>query len=453
MALEVVILAAGQGKRMRSTQPKVLQPLAGQPLLAHVLKAAKALEASSIRVVVGHGRESIESSFENQDIQWVEQKEQLGTGHAVFQALEPSDENARVLILYGDVPLIEPETLKQLLASTPNDAVGILTAHMEHPEGLGRIIRDPSGDVARIIEQKDASPEERRIQEVNTGILVAPAVALHAWLNAIEPKNAQGEYYLTDVIQLAVSEGIPVIATELHDPIEAMGVNTKSQLSQLERAYQYRMALGYEENGVHFMDPTRVDFRGETCFGDDVVVDINVIFEGKVTIGSGCKIGPGVILKDVELAENVEIKAYSVLEGARIGEGAAVGPFARVRPGTHLHPGGKIGNFVETKKAVIGSGSKVNHLSYIGDATIGTDVNIGAGTITCNFDGANKYQTIIEDRAFIGSGTQLVAPVVVGESATIGAGTTLTSDAPKDTLVVGRARQREVKSWNRPQKA
>lgn len=450
MTLDIVILAAGQGKRMRSSRPKVLQPLAGQPLLAHVLNTANQLDTQNVQVVVGHGRDQVEAHFSTQQIDWVEQEQQLGTGHAVLQALAQKEASDRVLVLYGDVPLIQVDTLTQLLSNTPRDSVGLLTAHVENPDGLGRIIRDVSGDVARIVEQKDATSDELEVQEINTGILVAPAKQLQTWLSSVEPKNAQGEYYLTDIIQLAVSEGVPVIATELYDFVEVMGVNTKSQLSQLEREYQYRLALSYEEAGVHFMDPLRVDFRGEVQFGQDVVVDINVIFEGKVEIGNHCSIGPGAILRNVTIADGVEIKPFSHLDGAQLDADVVVGPFARIRPGTHVHSGGKVGNFVETKKATIGKGSKVNHLSYIGDATIGADVNIGAGTITCNYDGVNKYQTTIEDNAFIGSGTQLVAPVVIGESATIGAGTTLTSDASKDTLVVGRARQREVKGWKRP---
>ncbi|MEW5790660.1 MAG: bifunctional UDP-N-acetylglucosamine diphosphorylase/glucosamine-1-phosphate N-acetyltransferase GlmU [Pseudomonadota bacterium] len=450
--VQIVVLAAGQGTRMRSQLPKVLHRIAGQPLLQHVLNSARALQPSAIHVVYGHGGEQVRAAIADPAIHWVLQDRQLGTGHAVQMAMPHCAPDGQVLVLYGDVPLLRPETLQAFLDVVPAGSLGLMTAVLAEPSGYGRIVRDAQGSVERIVEEKDADAEIRAIREVNTGIMVLPAARLGDWLARLENGNAQGEYYLTDVVALARREGLGIAAYMVGDPLEVAGVNNKAQLAELEREYQRRRAQALMLDGVLIADPARVDIRGEVEIAPDVRLEPNVILEGRVRIGAGSVIGMGVLLRDVEIGENVQVLPYSVVEAARIGDGARVGPFARVRPGTALDSGVHVGNFVEIKASRIGQGSKANHLSYIGDAEIGAGVNIGAGTITCNYDGANKHKTIIEDDAFIGSDTQLVAPVRVGRGATIGAGSTITREAPAGELTLSRVPQRTRTGWQRPKK-
>ena len=433
--MNVVILAAGKGKRMHSDLPKVLHPLAGKALLAHVIDTSRQLGAARICVVYGHGGELVRETLDAPDLSWARQEPQLGTGHAVLQAMPAlAGSTAATLVLYGDVPLTCVATLQRLIDAAGDDALGLLTAHLDNPHGYGRIVR-VGGEVKRIVEEKDADDAERDIHEINTGILVAPTAALARWLPGLGNRNAQGEYYLTDIVALAVAEGMPVVTAHPEASWETEGVNSKVQLAQLERVYQRNLAERLLEQGVTIADPSRIDVRGDLVCGRDVSIDVNCVFEGRVVLGDG-----------------VRIKANCVLEDAVVGAGSIVGPFARLRPGTELGREVHIGNFVEVKNSSIADQSKANHLAYVGDATIGSRVNVGAGTITCNYDGANKFRTVIEDDVFIGSDTQLVAPVTVGRGATLGAGTTLTRDAPPEQLTVSRAKQVSIPGWKRPVK-
>ncbi|ROZ86045.1 UDP-N-acetylglucosamine diphosphorylase/glucosamine-1-phosphate N-acetyltransferase [Pseudomonas neustonica] len=452
MNLHVVILAAGQGTRMRSSLPKVLHPVAGKPMLGHVIDCARALSPERIHVVIGHGAEQVQQQLDAADLNWVMQHEQLGTGHAVAQALPDTAGAEQILVLYGDVPLLQVATLEHLSRQAGAQALGLLTVNMQDPTGYGRIVRDAAERVMAIVEQKDASPEQLLINEGNTGIMALPGGRAAAWLGSLSNQNAQGEYYLTDVVALAVAEAVPVEVAQPTSEQEVMGANNRVQLAVLEREYQARQALRLMTAGVTLADPARVDVRGELVVGRDISVDINVVFEGKVSIADNVIIEANCVIRDSVIAAGSHIKAFSHLEQAQVGEDCEVGPYARLRPGTCLARGAKIGNFVETKKANIGEGSKVNHLSYIGDAEVGSNVNIGAGTITCNYDGVNKHKTRIEDAAFIGTNSALVAPVTVGARSTTAAGSTITMDVPADSLAVSRARQRNISGWKRPQK-
>ena len=447
--LHVIILAAGEGKRMRSARPKVLQPIAGQPMLAQVIAAARALDPAGIHVVYGHGGEQVRQAFASQpDLLWAEQEKQLGTGHAVEQAMPQVPDAATVLVLYGDVPLIRSETLQRLLATSGRLAV--LVAEVADPTGYGRIVRDAEGRVAAIVEQKDADEEQRRIRVINTGIIAAESTALKRWLAHLSNDNAQGEYYLTDVFAAAAAEFSAAEMVLVGEAIEAEGANDPWQLAQLERAFQLRQARALCAQGARLLDPARYDQRGTVSVGRDVEIDVDVILEGTVELGDGVSIGPFTRLKDVKLGAGTVVRAHCDLDGV-VSEGAAqIGPYARLRPGTVLADGVHVGNFVETKKAVLGVGSKANHLTYLGDAVIGSGVNVGAGTITCNYDGINKFVTRIEDGAFIGSNSALVAPVTIGRNATIGAGSVIGKDAPADMLTVSRVRQHTVEGWRRP---
>jgi bifunctional UDP-N-acetylglucosamine pyrophosphorylase/glucosamine-1-phosphate N-acetyltransferase len=449
--LHVVVLAAGEGKRMKSALPKVLQHIAGRPMLAHVIDAARALDPAAIHVVHGHGGGAVRAAFEAQaDLQWTEQSQQLGTGHAVRQAMPNVPDGAQVLVLYGDVPLIAAETLRHLLKAPGRLAV--LVADLDDPAGYGRIERDAEGRVARIVEEKDADDAQKRIHTINTGIIAAESTALKRWLEALSNDNAQGEYYLTDVFAQAAAEFSAAEMVHVADPLETEGANDPWQLARLERAFQSRQVRALCLAGVRVADAARIDIRGSVRAGRDVWIDADVVLEGEVVLGDGVRIGPFCRLKDVELAAGTEVRAHCDLEGARTEGAVQVGPFARLRPGTVLADGAHIGNFVETKNARIGVGSKANHLSYLGDAVVGAGVNVGAGTITCNYDGANKSTTTISDGAFIGSNSALVAPVTIGENATIGAGSTITADAPGDKLTIARARQSTIEGWQRPVK-
>ena len=449
--LHVVILAAGEGKRMKSALPKVLQKIAGRPMLAHVVEAARALQPTGIHVVYGHGGEQVRAAFADQaDLHWAEQAQQLGTGHAVRQAMPGVPDGAQVLVLYGDVPLIAASTLQRLLAVKAR--LSVLVAEPADPTGYGRIVRDPEGRVAAIVEQKDASDEQRRIRVVNTGIIAAESTALKGWLDALSNDNAQGEYYLTDVFAQAAAEYSAAEMVLVADPVETEGANDPWQLAQLERAFQLRAVRALCTEGARFADIGRVDVRGTVRVGHDVEIDVDVVLEGEVVLGDGVRIGPFCRLRDVNLTAGTEVRAHCDLDGVRTEGAVLIGPFARLRPGTVLADGAHIGNFVETKNARIGVGSKANHLTYLGDADVGAGVNIGAGTITCNYDGVNKSATVIEDGAFIGSNASLVAPVTIGRDATIGAGSTITHDAPAAKLSVGRARQATIDGWQRPVK-
>jgi bifunctional UDP-N-acetylglucosamine pyrophosphorylase/glucosamine-1-phosphate N-acetyltransferase len=451
MALGVVILAAGQGTRMRSSLPKVLHTLADRPLLQHVIDTARTLNPEKIVVVYGHGGEQVRQIINEDDLIWAEQAKQLGTGHAVQQAIPHLDGLDRVLVLYGDVPLTRSETLQGLLDAAGN-GFGLLTVELDDPSGYGRVERDGEGRVMRIVEQKDADPRQLAIREINTGIMVIPESRLHDWLGQLENNNAQGEYYLTDVLAMAVIEGMPIAVSQPADLIEAEGVNNKRQLAALERAWQRRVADDLMDGGLTLRDPARLDLRGTLEHGRDCVIDVNVIIEGEVTLGDNVQIGANTVLRNVRIADNVTIRENCVLEEALVGEDSQIGPFSRLRPGAELVGGAHVGNFVEIKKSTIGLGSKVNHLTYVGDSEIGSGVNIGAGTITCNYDGANKHKTVIGDDAFIGSNTALVAPVEVGKGATIGAGSTIGKDAPEGRLTLTRAKQMTISNWVRPKK-
>jgi len=450
--LNIVILAAGKGTRMKSDLPKVLHPLAGKPLISHVLAAADQLGPQSICVIYGHGGETLPQALGRSDLAWARQEPQLGTGHAVQQAVPHLDKTALCLILYGDVPLTRAETLREMTLIARDGAIALLTVQLDNPSGYGRIVRNVRGQVERIVEQKDATPEELQIKEVNTGILCLPAGKLATWLSRLDNKNAQGEYYLTDVIGMAAAEGERVIPCHPGAEWEVLGINSRAQLAELERLHQRNQAQQLMAEGVTLIDPSRIDVRGTLRCGRDVLIDINAIFEGDVVLGDGVQISANCVLKNVELEAGVQLKPFCHLEGAKVGANAVIGPYARLRPGTELAEETHIGNFVELKNAQVGFNSKINHLSYVGDASVGCRVNIGAGTITCNYDGANKHRTVIEDEAFIGSDTQLVAPVTVGKGATLGAGTTLTKDAPAGQLTLSRAKQITFSGWQRPLK-
>ncbi|MET0327495.1 MAG: bifunctional UDP-N-acetylglucosamine diphosphorylase/glucosamine-1-phosphate N-acetyltransferase GlmU [Luteimonas sp.] len=449
--LHVIILAAGEGKRMKSSLPKVLQKIAGRPMLWHVIEAARVLEPAGIHVVYGHRGEQVRAAFADQsDLHWSEQREQLGTGHAVREAMPDVPDGAQVLVLYGDVPLLRADTLRRLVGV--ESRLAVLAAQLEDPTGYGRIVRDPEGHVGAIVEHKDADDEQRRIDLVNTGILAAEATALKAWLARLSSDNAQGEYYLTDVFAMAADEYSAAQIIMVDDALEAEGANDPWQLSQLERAWQLRAVRALCVAGARFADPARVDIRGEVTVGSDVEIDVDVIFEGRVALGDGVRVGPFCRLKNVGLGAGTEVRAHCDIEGARTEGAVTIGPFARLRSGTVLADGVHIGNFVETKNATLGVGSKANHLTYLGDAEIGAGSNIGAGTITCNYDGVNKSKTVIGDRAFIGSNASLVAPVRIGDDATTAAGSVVVSDVPDGKLAVARGRQTIIEGWQRPKK-
>jgi bifunctional UDP-N-acetylglucosamine pyrophosphorylase/glucosamine-1-phosphate N-acetyltransferase len=450
--LSIVILAAGQGKRMVSDLPKVLQPLAGRPMLGHVIEAARSLEPAAIHVVHGHGAERVREAFPAADIRWVLQAEQQGTGHAVMQAMPGIPDDHTVLVLFGDVPLVQAAALGGLVARSGPRTLALLSAMLPDPAGYGRVIRDAAGNAVRIVEEKDASAPERAIAEINSGILAAPAARLRAWLAALRADNAQSEYYLTDCVGAAVQDGCAVEAVIVDTAAEVLGVNDKVQLAEVEAAHRRAKAGELMRAGVTIIDPARIDIRGDIQCGRDVELDINVILAGKVRLGDRVKVGPGCVLRDCDIGADTEIRAHSVIEGAVTGARCVVGPFARLRPGTKLADAVHVGNFVEVKNSELGAGSKANHLSYVGDTSIGSGVNVGAGTVTCNYDGVSKHRTTIGDGAFIGSGTMLVAPVSVGEQATIGAGSTITRPAPAGKLTVERGRQQTIENWKRPEK-
>ena len=450
--LSVVILAAGQGKRMRSDLPKVLQPLAGHPLLSHVLDAAVALGPELIHVVYGHGGEQVRLAVRAENLRWVLQAEQLGTGHAVKCALPGIPDDHTVLVLYGDVPLIRTDTLKKLLALVDAKSMALLSAKFADPQGYGRVVRNARGQVTRIVEQRDCNAAQRKIKECNTGVLAANARWLKRWLGKLKPANAQREYYLTDIIAMAVKDKIKVAPLIAPTEVEVQGVNDKLQLAALETEYRRERAHALMLAGVTVIDPARIDVRGSIACGRDVVLDVNVVLEGPVRLGSGVRVGANCVLSQVQVGRGTEIKPNCVIERAQIGEDCVVGPFSRIRPETTLHDRVHIGNFVEVKKSDVGAGSKANHLSYIGDASIGAGTNVGAGSITCNYDGVNKWRTEIGDNVFIGSGTMMVAPVRIGDGATIGAGSTITKDAPAGKLTLERSLQKTVDGWQRPVK-
>jgi bifunctional UDP-N-acetylglucosamine pyrophosphorylase/glucosamine-1-phosphate N-acetyltransferase len=437
---------------MKSALPKVLHPLADRPLLAHVIATVRRLGALRIAVVYGHGGEQVPDTISDADLVWAEQAEQLGTGHAVEQALPAMAGMDRVLVLYGDVPLTSMDTLARLIRSGENTVLSLLTVTLEQPAGYGRIVRDEEGRIQRIVEQKDASEQELVIDEINTGILVADRSRLQGWLERLDNDNAQGEFYLTDIVAMAVADGVDVHSARPADRYEVMGVNDRLQLAELERHYQRVQAERLMREGVSLRDPARFDLRGSLTVGTDVEIDINVLIEGTVSLGNRVRIGANTVIRNSHIAEGVEILENCVIEDASVGQGSRIGPFSRIRPETELAAQVHIGNFVEIKKSSVGKGSKINHLSYVGDTSVGQRVNIGAGTITCNYDGANKYRTLIGDDAFIGSDTQLVAPVEVGAGATIGAGSTITRDAPAETLTLSRAKQTSHQGWKRPVK-
>jgi bifunctional UDP-N-acetylglucosamine pyrophosphorylase/glucosamine-1-phosphate N-acetyltransferase len=449
--MNVVILAAGMGKRMQSELPKVLHALAGKPLLSHVVDTARQLSPSSCCVVYGHGGDKVPTQLAADDLQFVLQEPQLGTGHAVMQAVSKLNDDQPTLVLYGDVPLTSVVTLRALTEKAGKDKLAILTIAMDDPTGYGRIVREQN-KIVRIVEQKDATDLERQIREVNTGILVAPTRQLKDWLARLSNHNAQGEYYLTDIIALAVKDNVVIESTQPNHAWETLGVNSKVQLAELERIHQLNLAQQLLEQGVTLADPARIDIRGELHCARDVSIDVGCVFEGQVHISQGVSIGAYCVIKNSRIADNANIKPFTHIDEASVGSDSQIGPYARLRPGTTLGSDVHVGNFVEIKNSEFGAHSKANHLAYVGDATVGTRVNIGAGTITCNYDGANKHRTVIEDDAFIGSDTQLVAPVTVGKGATIGAGTTLTKDAPSDSLTVSRARQTTIAGWQRPVK-
>lgn len=452
MDISVVILAAGQGTRMRSKLPKVLQPLAGKPLLEHVIATAETLNPKKICVVYGHGGEQVQEHFAGRSVEWALQEPQLGTGHAVQQAMPYLNDDEVVVIVYGDVPLVEPATIKQL-AEAAKAGPAILTVVEDDPTGYGRIVRNSAGAVSAIVEHKDATDEQQQIAEVNTGLLACPVKQLSPWLNALKADNVQGEYYLTDVVASAVGDGVAVTAVVGDSATEVMGINDKAQLAIAERAFQLRAANALLTAGVTLIDPARIDVRGTLKCGSDVTIDVNSIFIGAVTIGDNVSIGPNCVISDTTIAAGTSINANCVLEDAVVGEQCDIGPFARLRPGADIKQQARVGNFVEIKKSVLGVGSKANHLTYLGDAQIGDNVNVGCGTITCNYDGANKHQTVIGDNAFIGSGVELVAPVNIGAGATIGAGSTIGKDAPEGELTLQRSKQTTIKGWRRPKKS
>jgi len=451
MALEILVLAAGVGKRMRSSLPKVLQPLAGRPLLGHVLATARELAPRKVIVVHGHGAEAVREAFNGEPVEWVLQSEQLGTAHAVMQAMPRVSADADVLILYGDVPLMRAATLQRLLKAA-DGGLALLTAEPEDPAAYGRVVRDGAGRVAKIVEQRDASPAERAIREINAGFYALDAKRLSGWLKKIGNRNAQKEYYLTDLVSLAVGDKVPVAAVKTDDAWEAAGVNTPRELAALERRYQEIYSERLLEAGVRLADPARVDVRGALECGREVAIDVNCVFEGKVKLGDGARIGPNCVLRNVTIGAGTEVRAFSHLDDAEVGARCVLGPYARLRPGASLADEVHIGNFVEVKASRVGAGSKANHLAYIGDSEVGANVNIGAGTITCNYDGANKHRTVIEDDVHIGSDTQLVAPVTIGRGATIGAGTTVWRDVEAGVLALNQKTQTARAGYQRPRK-
>jgi bifunctional UDP-N-acetylglucosamine pyrophosphorylase/glucosamine-1-phosphate N-acetyltransferase len=450
--LEAIILAAGKGTRMKSNLPKVMHPLAGKPFLQHVLETTRSLAPANIHLVLGHGAEVVQTSLNLAEVNVVPQEQQLGTGHAVMQALPHLADDSVVLILYGDVPLISRETLEKLASFANRKTLALLTVRLPDPTDYGRIIRDQQGNISAIVEQKDASPEQLAIDEVNTGFVAVHTAFLRDCLPKLSNQNAQGEYYLTDIIAMAKAAGLEVVSLETRHLYEVQGVNNRQQQAELERQFQQHQAQRLMEQGLTLLDPTRFDCRGELQIGADCIVDINCVFEGRVTLGDNVRIGPNCLIKDANIADDVHIEANSVIDDAVIGPECHIGPFARIRPGSNFAKGAKVGNFVETKKAVVGEGSKINHLSYVGDAEVGADVNIGAGTITCNYDGVNKHKTRIHDQVFVGSNSALVAPVEIGAGATIAAGSTITQNVPPQQLGVARERQRNIDGWQRPRK-
>ena len=450
-ALSVVILAAGKGTRMYSDLPKVLHPIAGKPMVKHVIDTAKQLGAHNIHLVYGHGGDLMQQRLANEPVNWVLQTEQLGTGHAMQQAAPFFADDENILMLYGDAPLITKATLEKLIAAKPDKGIALLTVVLDNPTGYGRILRE-NGNVVGIVEQKDANTEQLKIQEVNTGVMVSDGASFKKWLTQLDNNNAQGEYYMTDVIALANRDGCQVTAVQAADLMEVEGANNRLQLTALEQYFQQKQARELLLAGVMLLDPNSFKLRGELTHGKDVEIDMNVILKGKVRLGNRVKIGAGCVITNCDIGDDVEIKPYSVLEDASVGANAAIGPFSRLRPGTELAENTHVGNFVEIKKAQIGKGSKVNHLTYVGDAEIGKDCNIGAGVITCNYDGANKFKTIIGDNVFIGSDSQLVAPVTIESGATIGAGSTIRDDVRHDELVTTRVPQKHIQGWERPKK-
>lgn len=453
MTVKTIILAAGQGTRMRSALPKVLHKVANRSLLQHVYDTSKLIVENEIIIIYGHGGERVKETLSELDAQWVEQKQQLGTGHAVLQADSLIENEDIILILYGDVPLLSRRSIDSLLADVSEQSMALLTVLLDNPAGYGRIVRDPAGKVLKIVEQKDATELEQQISEVNTGILAVKGGSLKSWIARLDNSNAQQEFYLTDIIEMAVNDGIDIKTSQPEIIDEVLGVNNRKQLSHLERVYQALQADKLMELGVTLLDPARVDCRGTfASIGQDITVDINVIFEGQNSIGKNVIIGPNTTINNSIIADNVEILANCVIDNASVGAGSRIGPFARLRPQAELSEQVHVGNFVEIKKSTVAQGSKINHLSYIGDTTIGSKVNIGAGTITCNYDGVNKFRTVIEDGAFIGSDTQLIAPVTVGKNATIGAGSTITKHTPDDQLTLTRSKQITIQGWQRPVK-
>jgi bifunctional UDP-N-acetylglucosamine pyrophosphorylase/glucosamine-1-phosphate N-acetyltransferase len=451
LGLSIIILAAGQGTRMRSDLPKVLQPLAGRPLLGHVIECARDLEADDICVVYGHGGDAVPRAFAGHDVRWTLQAEQLGTGHAVQQAMPATPDENQALILFGDVPLLRAATLRRLLEATAIGELSVLTVDMDDPTGYGRIVRDDD-TVVGIVEQKDASDAEQAIREINTGVMLCPGGKLRAWLDKLGNDNAQSEYYLTDVIAMAVRDGVGVKGIKADNWTEVMGINDKKQLAEAERALQARLVDELMAEGVGFADPARVDIRGKLTCGKEVFIDVNAVFEGDVSLGDGCTVESNNLIRDSRFGCNTVIHSNCHIEGATTGENCEIGPFARMRPGAELANNVKVGNFVEIKKSTVADGSKINHLTYIGDAEVGTGVNVGAGTITCNYDGANKHKTTIGDGVFIGSGVNLVAPIEIGKGATIGAGSTITKAAPENQLTLERSKQMSIKGWKKPVK-
>ncbi|RUO30930.1 UDP-N-acetylglucosamine diphosphorylase/glucosamine-1-phosphate N-acetyltransferase [Aliidiomarina sedimenti] len=450
--LNAVILAAGKGTRMRSALPKVLHPVAHKPMVAHVIETAQGLGAQAVQLIYGHGADQLQTTLAGYPVNWVEQAEQLGTGHAVQQVVPHLADDDTVLILYGDVPLIQQQSLQALLEAKGDSALALLTVTLPDPTGYGRILRDDQGTITGIIEHKDATPAQRLVTEVNTGIMAAQGIDLKRWLSALSNDNVQGEYYLTDIVAMAANEGVQIASSQPQSASDVEGANNRVQLAALERAYQKRQAEQLMLAGATLMDPARIDVRGKVEIENDVVIDVNVVFEGDVYLAEGAVVEANCVLRDCRIGKRARVKANSVIEGAVLGENAQAGPFARLRPGAELAKGAAVGNFVEMKKSYLGEGAKAGHLSYLGDAQIGAGANIGAGTITCNYDGVNKFTTVIGEQAFIGSNSSLVAPVQIGDRATTGAGSVVTQDVEADQLAVGRARQRNLTGWKRPQK-